>query len=78
MGLGEGAGITGVIVLFVLIIASPLLIYHFLIAPNIDGFFNDLDFYQADENSAHFLYWFFFWGIAWGAFGTATRIVKQG
>jgi hypothetical protein len=52
------------ILLIIAIIAIPLLVFHFLISPNIDGFFNDLSFYEADKESAHFLYWFFFWGVA--------------
>ena len=53
----------GIVVLFVLLVCAPLIIYHFLISPNIDGVFNDLSFYEADEESSHFLYWFFFWGV---------------
>lgn len=58
---------TGIIVLIVLCISAPLIIYHVLIFPNVEGFFNDLDFYTPDESSQHFLYWFFFWNIAFGS-----------
>ena len=64
MGLAEGGAIVGVVGLIVLLVIAPLLIFHFLISPNIDGFFNDLDFYNADAESSHYLYWFFFWGVA--------------
>jgi len=45
------------------IIAIPLLIYHFLIFPNIDGVIQDLSWYTYDSTSQHFVYWFFFWGV---------------
>jgi len=57
----------GIVVLVILAISAPLIIYHFLIFPNVEGFFGDLDFYSPDESSAHFLYWFFFWNIAFGS-----------
>lgn len=57
----------GIIFLIILAISVPLLIYHFLIFPNIDGFFNDLNFYTSDESSQNYLYWFFFWNIAFGS-----------
>ena len=65
--MGDTALGAGIIFLIILAISAPLLIYHFLIFPNVDGFFNDLDFYSSDETSQHFLYWFFFWNIAFGS-----------
>lgn len=65
----------GIIALFAIAISIPLLIYHFLVFPNVDGFINDLGFYNADEQSQHFLYWFWFWTIAFGSgFVVSTRI----
>jgi len=65
--MGSTALGTGIILLIILAISAPLLIYHFLIFPNVDGFFNDLDFYTSDESSQNYLYWFFFWNIAFGS-----------
>lgn len=42
---------------------AGLLVYHFLVFDNFQGFIEDLSFYQQDDQSAHFLYWFFFWSI---------------
>jgi len=57
------------------LIAIPLLIFNFLIFPNIYGVFLDLSFYNSDPMSQHFLYWFFFWGVAGGgALGTLTLV----
>jgi len=57
----------GVVGLIILIIAIPLIVYHFLIYPNVEGFFGDLDFYNPDGDSNHFLYWFWFWNIAFSS-----------
>lgn len=51
------------ILLFGAIVTGGLLAYHFLVFENIGGFFNDLDFYNYDTESEHYLYWFFFWNI---------------
>ncbi len=59
-----GIGLVGLVIL---ILALPLIVYHFLIFPNVEGFFGDLDLYNPDESSPHFLYWFFFWNIAFGS-----------
>ncbi len=68
----------GLVILLAVIVASPLLVFHFLIAPNIDGFFNDLSFYNPDDMSSHYLYWFFFWGIAFSAIRLGSSVVKTG
>ena len=61
------SALVGIIILLaVAFIAIPLLVYHFLVFPNVDGFINDLAFYNADETSQHFLYWFWFWTVAFG------------
>jgi len=58
-----------------LLIAAPLLIFTFLIFPNIDGVLQDISWYNYDDMSQHFLYWFFFWGVAGGgALGTLTLV----
>ncbi len=69
----QGGAVVGVVALFVLIILAPLIIYHFLVAPNVIGVFNDFDFYNADGESDHFLYWFWFWSIA---FSTTLTFLK--
>lgn len=59
----------------ILLILVPLIIFTFLIFPNIDGVFQDLSWYNYDKMSQHFLYWFFFWGVAGtGALGTLTLV----
>ena len=68
MGSLTSAGIgASIVVLIILAISAPLIIYHVLIFPNVEGFFGDLNFYSPDESSTHFLYWFFFWNIAFGS-----------
>ena len=61
--------------LFGLAISIPLLIYHFLMFPNLDGVVQDLSWYNYDEESQHFVYWFGFWfmGIFGFIFGNAFR-----
>lgn len=73
MGALQGGAILGVLALIVLIILAPLIIYHFLVAPNVIGVFEDFDFYNADKESAHFLYWFWFWSVA---FSTTITFLK--
>jgi len=51
------------LLLFGAVCAGGLLIYHFLVFDNFQGFIEDFSFYQQDEQSAHYLYWFFFWSI---------------
>lgn len=58
--MSAGLLLFGLIPLF---IAIPLLIYHFLIFPNIDGVMHDLTIYQVDSDSQHYLYWSGFWGF---------------
>ena len=48
-------------------IALPILLYHFLIFPNIDGVVQDISWYNYDSDSQHFLYWVGFY--ASGVFG---------
>jgi len=73
--LGIGAIVGLAIVLVVLLIAAPLLVWHFLVFPNVDGFVNDLSFYEQDAESQHFLYWFWFWTIAFSGMAlTGTKI----
>ena len=55
--------ISGLIVLIPFVVSIPLLIYHFLIFPNFDGFMQDLSIYNYDGESQHFLYWSGFWFI---------------
>ncbi len=73
----QGGAVVGVIALFVLLVLAPLIIYHFLVAPNVDGFFNDLSWYNSDKESAHFLYWFWFWAIAFSTTFTFLKINSQ-
>ena len=62
----------------VLLICAPLAVYHFLIFPNIVGVFEDLTWYAYDDMSQHFIYWFFFWGVAGtGALGTLSIVSKS-
>lgn len=51
------------IALFALSIVVPLLVYHFLIFPNVDGVAQDLSWFNYDGQSQHFLYWLGFWSI---------------
>ena len=60
------------------IAAIPILIYHFLIFPNIDGVIQDLDWYNYDDSSQHFMYWLGFWwsGIFGAIFGNSMVNMK--
>jgi len=59
-------------------VAIPILIYHFLVFPNIDGVVQDLSWYNYDNNSQHFLYWLGFYssGIVGGIFGASMGSSK--
>ena len=63
--------------LVILVITIPLLVYHFLIFPNIDGVLQDLRWYNYDDQSQHFIYWFFFWGVAFGSAVGTKGLVKN-
>ena len=55
-------------------VAIPILIYHFLIFPNIDGVVQDLSWYNYDNQSQHFLYWVGFYGsgVVGGILGSSS------
>lgn len=78
MNIASGATVSGIIVLVVLLVCAPLVIYHFLIFPNIDGVAQDLSFYNYDVDSSHFLYWFFFWGVGGIGLASAARLSSKG
>jgi hypothetical protein len=63
--------VLGIIGAIALVIAIPILIWHFLIFPNLDGVVQDLEWYNYDMESQHFLYWLGFWtiGLSSGIFG---------
>lgn len=55
-----------------------LVLYHFLIFPNIDGLSHNITFYKYDSNSQHFIYWTFFWLIViLGSTRVAVNIKHQ-
>ena len=60
------------------VVSLPLIIYHFLMFPNLNGVVQDLDWFNYDADSQHFLYWFGFWFM--GSFGGALAFsaVKLG
>jgi len=60
-------GIAVIVAAISSLVAVPLLMYHFLIFPNIDGVVQDLSWYHYDNSSQHFLYWMGFY--ASGTFG---------
>ena len=55
-------------------VAIPILIYHFLIFPNLDGVVQDISWYNYDNQSQHFLYWIGFYssGIVGGILGSSS------
>jgi len=59
-----GGGVAFLILLA--LVAIPIAIWTWLIFPNVDGMFQDLDWYNYDEMSQHFLYWTGFWFTALG------------
>lgn len=61
----------------ILLISAPLLIYHFLIFPNVDGVIQNITWYVYDDMSQHFVYWFFFWGTAIGGALTSFGMVNR-
>lgn len=75
--MGEITSTLGVLILFFAIFVSiGLAAYHFLIFDNVQGFFEDLDFYNPDDQSQHYLYWFFFWSIVLFS-GVGARAAQQ-
>lgn len=74
--MSEVTGVVGAIFIFALIVVGGMLIYHFLIFPNIDGVAQDTSFYNYDNDSQHYLYWFGFWMI-W-IFGSIAGYAKLG
>lgn len=52
-----------VFVLILVVTAIGLGVYHLLVFPNLDGVAQDLSWYNYDDQSQHFLYWFGFWSI---------------
>lgn len=64
--------IAGLIIIFLIIL--PLLIYTFLVFPNLDGVIQDLSWYNYDKDSQHYLFWFGFWMIFY--FGTRSATHK--
>lgn len=60
------SGLAVAAALMVLVVSIPLLVWHVLVFPNLDGVVQDLDWYNYDSQSQHFLYWLGFWFIAIG------------
>lgn len=56
-------------------VAIPILMYHFLIFPNIDGVVQDLTWYSYDHQSQHFIYWtgFYASAIVGGILGASLK-----
>lgn len=56
-------------------VALPLLLYHFLFFPNLDGMMQDISWYNYDEESGHFLYWVGFYTSAFigGILGASLK-----
>jgi len=77
MSISTSAGIGSLVGIVIAVPAILLAIYHFLIFPNIDGVFNDLNFYVADGSSSHYLYWFFFWGVGLSGFLGALKVTSN-
>ena len=59
-------------------IAAPILIYHFLFFPNLNGVMMDIEWYIYDNESQHYLYWFGFYasGVLGGILGASMRSTK--
>lgn len=67
-----------IIGLIALVVFLPLIIYHFLVFPNINGVAQDLEWYLYDNESEHFLYWFGFWMIVlFGAFYGGSKVASS-
>lgn len=65
------------LILTPVIVAIPILIYHFLIFPNFDGIAQDISIYNYDEQSQHYLYWSGFWSIAITFTGLGIAVSKN-
>lgn len=64
--------------LVILGIATPFLVYHFLISPNIIGVISYLVPGEGhDPNLTHMSYWFGFWIFMPGIFGLTCVIYKE-
>lgn len=62
-------------VLILVVTAVGLGIYHFFVFPNVDGVAQDVSWYNYDEQSKHFLYWFWFWSIIlFGGILSSTKV----
>lgn len=62
--MADGVTAFGLVFLMILIVTGiGLAVYHFLVFPNVDGVAQDLEWFNYDGNSQHFLYWFGFWSI---------------
>lgn len=63
------------ILLVVLFLIIPLLIYNFLVFPNLDAVVQNVTWYKYDANSQHFIYWLGFWTIV--LFGSRSVKTKE-
>ena len=61
----------------VLIVVLPLLIWMFLIFPNVDGMMQDIDWYNYDEMSGHFIFWAGFWLLIVGSGVGSLGLLKS-
>ena len=64
-----------ILVIIPAFVAIPILIYHFLIFPNLDGVIQDFSWDNYDDQSQHFLYWvgFYSTGIFGAILGSSAR-----
>lgn len=69
----------GVIIAIIIIVPLvSLLVWTFLIFPNIDGIAQDLSWYRYDNQSQHYLYWSGFWILLIvGGIGGATISTRK-
>lgn len=70
-----GGSIIGAII--VVIILIPLLIWTFLIFPNVDGMMQDLDWYKYDDMSSHYIFWTGFWLLIVGSGGGIIGLLSK-
>jgi len=74
----EIAGVAlGAIIVIGAIVGILLGVYHFLIFPNVDGVAQDIDWYNYDKDSQHFIYWFWFWTVGIGTGGGLLTMARQ-
>jgi len=70
-----GGSLIGGLIIFIILL--PLLFWWILIFPNVDGVMQDVDWFNYDDESGHYIFWSGFWLLMVGSTLGAIKSVTS-